>query len=244
MTTIHPTACVGKAAIGSNVTIDEFVVIRDGATIGDHVIIHPHVVIESGVTIEDNVEVFSGACLGKHPAQSKALSRRPSTESGRTVIGENSSIGCHAVVYNDVFVGRDSLISDGASIREGCRIGNATIIGRYTTVNYDTHIGSRVKIMDHSWLAGNMTVEDDVFISGGVLTANDRRPGTKEFDDHMHGPTIGRRSVIGVGAILLPNIAIGEGAIVAAGAVVTKDVANESLVVGVPARPRTETLRG
>jgi acetyltransferase-like isoleucine patch superfamily enzyme len=138
-----------------------------------------------------------------------------------------------------VEVGNNTLIGDGASVREGCRIGNRCIVGRHVTLNYDTRLGSEVKIMDHAWLAGNMTVGDRVFISGGVLTANDNAMGLNGYqEDAVVGPCIEDDVSIGVGAILLPRIRIGEGAIVAAGAVVTKDVPAGARVMGLPARVR------
>jgi len=157
----------------------------------------------------------------------------------RIEIGANCSIGPHAVVFYDVVVGASTLLGDGASIREQTRIGSRTVIGRYVTVNYNTRIGSRVRVQDHTWLAGNMTIEDDVFISGGVGTSNDNAIGRSGYDEtRTRGPYIARGAAIGVGANLLPGVRIGERAIVGAGAVVTKDVADGAVVMGVPAQVR------
>lgn len=233
-------AIVETQDIANNVRIGEFVVVRAGVKIGADVIIHPHVVIESGVEVRDGVEIFPGAYIGKEPKGAGALARQPKFEQ-RVVIGANSSVGPHAVIYYDVDIGEQCLIGDGASVREQCRIGSSTIIGRYVTINYNVEIGSRVKIMDHTWLAGNMRIEDDVFISGGVLTANDNAIGQQRDyrEDEIVGPTILRGAAVGVGAVLLPHITIGERSTVAAGAVVTKSTQAESLVIGMPAKART-----
>jgi acetyltransferase-like isoleucine patch superfamily enzyme len=236
MAGISTLAVVLTDLIGENVRIDEFAVIRGSVTIGHNVVIHPHVVIESGVTIEDNVEIFPGAYIGKIPKGAGALTRAPRFEP-KVKIGAGCSIGPHAVIFYDVVIGVSTLLGDGASVREGTRIGSRTVIGRYVTINYNTHIGDRVKIQDHSWLAGNMTVADDVFISGGVGTSNDNRIGRNGYDEaHTVGPYIGRGAAVGVGANLLPGIRIGAEAIVGAGAVVTKDVPDRAVVMGVPAR--------
>lgn len=238
MAKIHPTAIVSTASIGAETIISEYSVIREGVTIGRNVIIHPHVVIEDGVVIGNNVEIFPGAYLGKEPKGVGALSRLPQYVR-HTEIGDGVSIGPHVVIYCDVIIGSQTLIGDGVSIREQTRIGSRCVIGRFVTVNYNTIIGDRTKVMDHSWLAGNMSVGSDVFISGGVLTSNDNTLGRHPFDNSkMVGPTIDDGAMIGIGAVLLPGICVGAGAIVAAGAVVTRDVAASDTVLGPAARRR------
>lgn len=124
-------AVVESDQIGTNVTIGEFVVIRAGVTLGNDVVIHPHVVIEFGVVIEDGGQIFPGAYIGKEPKGAGALAR-PLQFERRVVIGAifRQSIR-HVVIYYDVMIGERSLIGDGASIREQCRIGSRTVIGRH-----------------------------------------------------------------------------------------------------------------
>jgi acetyltransferase-like isoleucine patch superfamily enzyme len=235
-TDINKFAHVETDQIGVGVKIAEFAVVRAGASIGNNVVIHPHVVIESGVTIRDNVEIFPGAYIGKVPKGAGALTRPPRFSKYVEICAE-CSIGPHVVIYYDVIIGASTLIADGASIREETRIGSRTVIGRYVTVNYSTQIGDRVKVQDHSWLAGNMTIEDDVFISGGVLTANDPAIGRAGyFETSIRGPHIKRGAAIGLGASLLPGVEVGERAIVGAGSVVTRDVPDRAVAMGVPAR--------
>jgi len=233
---ISDKAIVQTRAIGSHATIHEFAIIRDDVRIGDHVVIHPHVVIESGVTIGNHVEIFPGAYIGKAPKGAGALTRKPLYEK-KIVIGDHSSIGTHAVIYYDVTIGKDTLIGDGASLREQVTIGDYSIIGRYVTANYNVAIGNHVKIMDHTWLAGNMVIGNDVFISGCVGTANDNSMGKASYkEEQVVGPRIEDGAAIGLGALLLPNIEIGCGAIVGAGAIVTTDIPNHTLWYGNPAR--------
>ena len=213
-------------------------VVATGAVIGEDVVIHPFVVIDDGVVIEDGVEIFPHAYIGKVPKGAGALARTPKFER-KIKIGKNSSVGPGAVIYYDVCIGENTLVGDGASIRENCTIGDRCVIGRYVTLNYETTVKNRVKIMDHSWMAGKMCIEDDVFISGGFLTANDNNIGRTGYDDRdIVGPTIKKGAVIGLGAKLLPKITIGENSTVGAGAVVTKDVPDDGVVFGVPAKLR------
>lgn len=243
MIQISPNAVVQTTEIGDNVRIDEFAVIREGVRIGRNVLIHPHVVLNSGVILGDSVEIFPGVVIGKEPKGAGALARTPEFES-RVVIGADCSIGPHAVIFYDVEIGPNTLIGDGASIREQCRVGSRCIISRYVTVNYNTQIGDRTKIMDLTHVTGNCVIGDDVFVSLTVGMTNDNLAGSAGYQkDRIKGPTICNGAIIGAGATLLPDIVIGERAVVGAGAVVTRDVPPGVLVMGVPARVVGEVAR-
>jgi UDP-3-O-[3-hydroxymyristoyl] glucosamine N-acyltransferase len=229
-------AIIESDQIGDNVIIREFAIIRRGAIIGDNVFIHPFVIIEAGVRIGSDVEIFPSAYIGKPPRGVGAMTR-PMNFTARIDIGKGCVIGPHAVIYYDVEIGSHTLISDGASIREQSKIGSRCIIGRYVTVNYATLIGNDVKVQDHTWLAGNMKIGDKVFISGGVTTANDNLMGASGYvEEDIIGPTIENAVRIGAGAIILPKVIVGENALIAAGAVVTKDVPAGQTAKGIPAR--------
>jgi acetyltransferase-like isoleucine patch superfamily enzyme len=156
-------------------------------------------------------------------------------------IGDDCAIGPNAVIYYDVKIGHNTLIGDGASIREQCTIGDECIISRCVTINYNCHVGDRTKVMDLTHLTGNMTIGDDVFISVHVSSTNDNTMGGESYDEELIiGPTIGARARIGAGAVLLPRINVGEGATVGAAALVTRDVPENTTVMGVPARRTAE----
>jgi acetyltransferase-like isoleucine patch superfamily enzyme len=233
---ISSLAVVQTDQIGSNTVIQEYAVIRPNVVLGNGVIIHPHVVIEENVVIGDGVEIFPGAHIGRLPKATSGIARSIAYES-RLTIGPGCVVGPHVTIYYDVIIGANTLVGDGASIREKCRVGERCVVGRCVCVNYNTIIGDDVKIMDHSWLSGNMTVGNSVFISGGVMTTNDNNMGARGYDEHdIIGPSIGDGVKIGAGAVLLPRVVIGENAVIAAGAIVTKDVAPNKTVKGVPAR--------
>jgi len=233
---IHPLAVVETDSIGADVTIAEFAIVRAGVRLGRGVVIHPHVVIAPGSEIGDGVEIFPGAFVGREPKGAGATARQPSFE--RSVrIGNNCSVGPHAVIYYDVEIGENTLIGDGASIREQCRVGSQCLIGRYVTLNYNSTVGDRTKIMDLTHITGNAVVGNDVFISVLVGTTNDNALGPHAYsEEKIVGPTIRDGAMIGVGVSMLPGVVIGERAVVGAGSVVTKDVPANTLVMGVPAR--------
>jgi acetyltransferase-like isoleucine patch superfamily enzyme len=79
-------------------------------------------------------------------------------------------------------------------------------------------------------------VEDDVFIAPGVVLTNDPRAGRRAGGEELVGALLRRACRLGAGAVLLPGIEVGEEAFVGAGAVVTRDVAPRSVVIGVPAQ--------
>jgi acetyltransferase-like isoleucine patch superfamily enzyme len=91
--------------------------------------------------------------------------------------------------------------------------------------------------MDLTHITGNCRIGDDVFISVLVSTANDNVLVTREYKaEAILGPTIADKASIGLGASLLPAVFIGEGAMVGAGSVVTRDVPPYRLAIGTPAR--------
>jgi len=226
-----------KNNIRPSAKISSTVKILGDVSIGENAVIHDFVTVYPKVIIEDSVEIFEGAVLGKPPIAARALARKVSSELKTTKIGRESAISPHAVIYTDVEIGEGTLIGDNASIREQCRIGKNCIIGRNVTIYYNTKIGDFTKIMDSTNITGNMQIGSHVFISNLVSTSNDNNLGSKGYDEaFVKGPIIEDYVGIGAGANILPGVRIGTGSIVAAGAVVTKDVPPKKLVMGIPAR--------
>jgi acetyltransferase-like isoleucine patch superfamily enzyme len=115
----------------------------------------------------------------------------------------------------------------------GCTIGKDCMIGPFTEIQRGAVIGDRTRVQSHAFICELVTIEEDCFISHGVMFTNDRMPPLPK--EKWEGTLVKRKAMIGSGAVLLP-VTIGEGAVVGAGAVVTKDVPDWAVVVGNPAR--------
>lgn len=191
------------------------------------------------VVFGKNVAIHTGCVLGKLP-MGPGLSRQPTLpDDPRVHLGDGCVIGANAVIYAGVTIGAGTLIGDGVVIREDVQIGEMCVIGSNSTINTHTRIGSRVKIMDLTHITADALIEDDVFISTGVLSTNDNAMGREGYTGHFRGPTIRSKAAVGAGVVILPNKEIGAGATVGAGAVVTHDVPAGATVMGVPARIKT-----
>jgi acetyltransferase-like isoleucine patch superfamily enzyme len=129
----------------------------------------------------------------------------------------------------------------------GCKIGDNTRIGPFVEVQRGAVIGANCKIQSHTFICDGVTIEDGVFVGHGVMFINDKHPrATNEAgelqssDDWELIPTTVRaHASLGSGVVVSAGVEIGSAAVVGAGAVVTSDVEPETVVVGIPARPRS-----
>jgi UDP-2-acetamido-3-amino-2,3-dideoxy-glucuronate N-acetyltransferase len=126
----------------------------------------------------------------------------------------------------------------------GYEIGDETRIGAFVEVQKNAAIGRRCKISSHTFICGGMTIEDNVFIGHGVTFINDSYPRATngngalqtEQDWRVERTFVRKGASVGSGAAILPNVVIGENAIVGAGSTMTKDVPANAIVPGNPAR--------
>lgn len=126
----------------------------------------------------------------------------------------------------------------------GCEIGDNTKVGAFVEIQKGATIGKNCKISSHSFLCEGVHIQDNVFVGHGVMFTNDLYPratnedGTQRTDDDwtMVETHVSKGASIGSNATIVCGITIGENALVAAGAVVTKDVPANSVVAGVPAK--------
>ncbi|MFC8682212.1 acyltransferase [Microbacterium ureisolvens] len=131
-----------------------------------------------------------------------------------------------------------------AQVREGAKLGADCIVGRGAYVGPGVVMGSSCKLQNYALVYEPARLGDGVFVGPAAVLTNDEFPraanpdlSVKSADDwRAVGVTIGDGASIGARAVCIAPVTIGEWALVAAGAVVTKDVAPYALVVGVPAR--------
>lgn len=217
--------------------VGQYCVIESDVQIGDGTIIGHHVVIRQGTIIGKNVRIDDFSCIGKLPTKAVNSAVTTEKELPNAVISDDAIIGTGAIVYRGAFIGNGCLIADSACVREDVSIGEKTIIGRGATIENQTTIGSFVKIQTCAYITAYSVIEDNCFIAPCVVTSNDNFAGrSKERFGKFKGVTVKKGGRIGAGAVILPNKTIGNDGFVAAGSVATKDVADNTIVAGVPAK--------
>ena len=155
-------------------------------------------------------------------------------QSKAPIIGKNALIRSNSIIYNDVEIGNNFKTGHGVTIREKTNIGDDVLIGTNTIIEGHCSIGDNVSIQSNVYIPTNTVIEDYVFIGPCACFTNDKYPIRVDFD--LKGPVIKRGVSIGANSTFLSNIEIGEGAMVAAGAIVTMDVPEYFLAIGAPAR--------
>ena len=146
-------------------------------------------------------------------------------------------------LLNDVEFGRGVVVHPFTNLY-GCQIGDESRIGPFVEIQSGVEIGARCKIQSHSFICSGVTIADEVFVGHGVLFINDKRPRATADDGELQTgedwtllPTVVERGAsLGSGCVVLGGVRIGEGALVGAGAVVTRDVGAGEVVAGIPAR--------
>jgi UDP-2-acetamido-3-amino-2,3-dideoxy-glucuronate N-acetyltransferase len=150
--------------------------------------------------------------------------------------------------------GRNVRVSHYVVIEEDCEIGDGTFIGNFVVVRPQTKIGkncrighgcifegrgtvgNNVTIMPHSQICIDAVIEDDVFIGPDYIGLNTNKIAHGRGKPVYSPPIIKRAARVGGGVVMMPGVVVGENALVAAGSVVTKDVPEKTIVMGIPAR--------
>jgi acetyltransferase-like isoleucine patch superfamily enzyme len=146
-------------------------------------------------------------------------------------------------IASNVELGENVVLQDCINLY-GCRIGDHTKIGPFVEVQRNAMVGRNCKIQSHSFICEGVTIEDEVFVGHGVMFINDRYPRAAtdagalqaESDWTVVHTTVRKGASIGSNATILCGVTVGEGAIVGAGSVVTKDVPARTVVAGNPAK--------
>ncbi len=148
------------------------------------------------------------------------------------VIDDGCVIRSHVVVYEKVYIGKRVRTGHYVLIREESRVGDNTLIGSGTIIDGRVIIGNNVSIQSGVYIPSMVVVRDNVFIGPRVVFTNDKYPPSRRLVETM----VEEGAVIGANSTIIAGIKIGRGAVVAAGSVVTRDVPDNTVVMGSPAR--------
>jgi acetyltransferase-like isoleucine patch superfamily enzyme len=195
-----------RATIGSNASIGPFTIVHDDVVLGDDVTIESH-------------------CVVGHPTALAA--GRP------LVVGDGGLIRSHSVFYAGSSFGAGLRTGHRVTVREGITAGGDLQIGTLCDFQGDTTIGDHVRTHSGVFIAQGARIGDFVWLFPHVVLTNDPHPPS---DGHFAGAVVEDYAAVGAGACVLPGVRLGTRSLVAAGATVTKDVAPDTVVGGVPAR--------
>ena len=183
--------------------------------------------VESDVTIAEDTVLFPNTYLRGRTAIGRNCQIGPDTTLTDTVVGENCRI--QYSVTEQAVLGNDVSMGPFCHLRPGAVLGDHVHLGNFGEVK-DSILGEGTK-MGHFSYIGNATIGREVNIGAGTITCN--------FDGKNKNPTeIGDNTFIGSDTMLVAPLKIGKNAITGAGSVVTRDVPDGTLVMGVPAKPR------
>lgn len=204
---IHPTALISeKAVLESDVTIGPFSIVHQGVTIG------------------------KGSNIGSH-CEIGVVSN--STSVGTLIIGENSNIRSHSILYLGSMFGHGLTTGHRVTIRENTIAGENLQVGTLSDIQGDCTFGDYVRLHSNVHIGKASKIGNFVWIFPYVVLTNDPHPPS----DTCIGVTIEDFAVIATMSTILPGIKISNGALIGAHSLVNRDVAPDTIVVGVPAKP-------
>jgi UDP-3-O-[3-hydroxymyristoyl] glucosamine N-acyltransferase len=229
---IDADAKIGKdTAIGYLAVIGKNVVIGNGCVIGHHVVIHDETVLGNNIRIDDHT------VIGKDPMRAANSATTTEQQLPPCRIADDCIIGTGAVIYRGSTLGQRVMVADLATVRENVTIGDYTIVGRGAAIENYCTIGRYCKLETNVYITAYSELADRVFVAPCVATSNDNFVGRTEKRFDLYKGVIAEKGArIGVNATILPGKRIGADALVAAGAVVTKDAPPKRIFARAPAK--------
>ncbi len=196
--------------------------------------VNSRALVARGVTLGFGCKIHPFAIVGFQPMRGPTFAR-PTEDQSQAILACGVAVGPFATIYAGSNIGENTMICPYVSIREGVRIGKRCVIGIGVSIGYDAVIGDDVQIMDHAHISGGTVIGDRCFVAQHTCTANDDKPGGYVWKG-ITPIMIGNDCVIGAASVIRPGVKIGDGATVAMGAIVTRDVPAGALIKGEPSR--------
>lgn len=154
----------------------------------------------------------------------------------KTVIGNNSVIRSHTVIYSGNIIGNNFQVGHLVMIREFNQVGDNVSIGTGSDIEHHVKIGNNVRIHSNVFIPEYSILEDNCWIGPNVVFTNALHPLCPKVKDCLKGPVIKKGAKIGANSTLLPGVVVGEYGLIGAGSVVIEDVPSYKVVVGNPGR--------
>lgn len=153
-----------------------------------------------------------------------------------TQIGDGACIRSHTVIYAGNKIGCNFNTGHAVLIREFNQIGDNVSVGTHSIIEHHVIIGDGVRIHSNVFIPEYCILEDECWIGPAVVMTNASYPRSKNVKENLKGAIIEKGAKIGAGAVLLPGVRVGKYALVGSGAVVSRNVEENGVVVGNPAR--------
>lgn len=189
--------------------------------ISDTAIIYPNVKLGRNITVEDYCII--GAPYSGYKGE-------------ETVIGDDAVIRSGTVIYAGNTIGSKFQTGNKANIREFNKIGNNVSIGTLSVVEHHVEISDDVRIHSQVFISEYTTLEKGCWLGPNVVLTNARYPMHPDAKIELKGVCVCSNAKIGANTTLLPGINIAKNCLIGAGSVVTKDVPENVIVAGNPAR--------
>jgi acetyltransferase-like isoleucine patch superfamily enzyme len=206
-------------------------IIEPNVIMGENCTVEAFSILRSGVVLGDRVKISSHCDIGIPT---------PLASSNRLVIGSNSIIRSHSVLYIGSNIGNCFTTGHNVIIRENSDIGSHVQVGTSSDIQGDCSIGNYTRLQSNVHICKKTKIGEFVWLFMGVVFTNDDNPPS----DIRIGAIVQDFAVIATKTTLLPGVIIGYGSLVGANSLVSKNVPPEMVAIGIPARigKRTEEI--